>query len=950
MSQLPKILLCAATLASTLVGCAPVGTDDDPDSNARTKHDWGADYPPIDPASKYMKPGPVLATGDAQALAERLGYHQAVIDAYGFSYQIGDLDTTHFELASLTGLVIPDDAGAEKPKPLPQADMILPEKWDTRANGAGLPAIRNQGGCGSCWAFGTVAATEASIAVSTGQIVDLSEQMILDCNGYGYSCGGGFWAYEKLLNPGGAPESEYKYTAYDGSCRSNQVSHPYKIESYHGVPDHNIDAIKQAIFQYGAVGVTMAVCGSIPGYHGGIYDSTECNWAQSNHIVALVGWDDTVAHHQGKGVWIMRNSWGTSWGESGYARMAYGSAGLEENGTYVIYKPEDPTDTDGDGVRDVHDNCKLDANTNQLDADQDGKGDACDATFEPFEKALTLSDDDSRKVDLGFSFPFYGTTYSSVYVNADGNLTFGSSDDKSEDRSKARFLTLAPRIAALYADLNPAGGGKVVFGKQGPDSFYVRWDAVPLYKQTGGNTVTVALDPSGAITVTMGTVKGSAFIVGVSRGGAGNAANESDLSASASLPYGGTNAVFEVYGSGKTFDLAGKTFSFTTDGAGPGPGPAPASETTLALGDDDSAKVALGFSFPFFGKTYTDVYVNADGNLTFGAGDSATETRSATRFLTGAPRIAALYADLDPSAGGVVSHRKDTSDSLTITYKGVRLWGKSTTQTAIVTLTADGLVTVSYESVGGSSFVVGVSQGGAGNSASETDLSAYGGVIPFGGTTAVYQVFGSGKTFDLSGKTVTFSTETSDDPAPPPAPADIGLSLGDDASALVNLGFSFPFYGKSYTSVYVNSDGNLTFGKGDGVTANRDEARFLTGSPRIALLYSDLDPSSGGSVVYRNDDADTLTIEYSAVPLWGSSSGNTARVTLDASGTITLTIDGAPGTGYIVGVSAGGSGNGGIEQDLSTLASPIAYTDAGATYEVFSGSVDLVGKPLVFAP
>lgn len=950
MSQLPKILLCATSLASLLVACVPAGTDVDDDSNASTKRDWGAEYPPIDPASKYMKPGPVLATSDTTSLAERLDYHQAVIDAYGFSYQIGDIEPTHIELSGLTGLVIPDDAGSEKPKPLPQADMILPDKFDSRNVGVGLPPIRNQGSCGSCWAFGTIAATEASIAMTGGEIVDLSEQMILDCNGYGYSCGGGFWAYEKLLNPGGALESTYKYTAYDGSCKSNQVAHPYKIESYHGVPDKNIDAIKQAIFQYGAVGVTMAVCGSIPGYHGGVYDSTECNWAQSNHIVALVGWDDTVSHHQGKGIWIMRNSWGTSWGESGYARMAYGSAGLEENGTYVIFKPEDPTDTDGDGVRDVHDNCKLDSNANQADADQDGKGDACDATFEPFEKTLTLSDDDSRKVDLGFAFPFYGTTYSSVYVNADGNLTFGTEDSKSEDRSKARFLTLAPRIAALYADLNPAGGGKVVFGKQGPDSFYVRWDGVPVYKQSGGNTVTVSLDPSGAITLAMGSVKGSSFVVGVSKGGSGNSASESDLSAAASFPYGGTNAVFETFGSGKSFDLANKTFTFTTDGAGPGPGPAPASETTLALGDDDSAKVSLGFSFPFFGKTYSEVYVNSDGNLTFGAGDEASETRSATRFLTNLPRIALLYADLDPSSGGVVSYRKDADDSMTITYKAVPLWGKNVTHTASVTLTAAGLVTTSYVSVGGSSYVVGVSQGGAGNSASESDLSAYGGLVPTGGTTAVYQVFGAGKPFDLGGKTVTFTGDTSDDPPPPPAPADVGLSLGDDATAMVPLGFSFPFFGKSYTSVYVNSDGNLTFGKGDGVTANRDETRFLTGSPRIALLYSDLDPTAGGSVVYRQDDADTLTIEYNGVPVWGSSAGNTVRVTLDASGTITLTVDGTSGSSAIVGVSAGGSGNSGTEEDLSALASPVSYAGTGAVYEVFSGSCDLVGKPLVLTP
>src|SRR5262249_10972191 len=163
----------------------------------------------------------------------------------------------------------------------------------------------------------------------------------------------------------------YQYTAYDGQCKSGSVQHPYKIESYQGVPDHDINAIKSAIYQYGAVGVTMAVCGSFPGYGGGVYDSNEGNNMGSDHIVALGGWDDTMSHKKGKGAWIMRNSWNTSWGLQGYAYMAYGTAGIEENGTYVIYKPIDPTDTDKDGVIDVYDNCKTQPNQDQADDDQD---------------------------------------------------------------------------------------------------------------------------------------------------------------------------------------------------------------------------------------------------------------------------------------------------------------------------------------------------------------------------------------------------------------------------------------------------------------------------------------------------------------------------------------------------------------------------------------------------
>ncbi len=945
MTPHTKLIFTLGLTAFALGACVPEQPDDS--SGAES---WDSSYPPIDTEDKYFKPGPVLAGPDLTDLEERFVYHDAVINAYGFSYVIKDNEAVHKSLAELTGLEIPVDSGEAKPKPLPQADMVLPEKWDWRSQGVGMPPIRNQGSCGSCWAFGTVAALEGSIAVFDKQIVNLSEQQVLDCNGTWYSCNGGYWAYNVFLNPGAGLESAYGYTAYDGQCKKN-IDHPYKIESYHGISSGNIDAIKAAIYQYGAVGVTTAVCGSFPGYGGGIYDSTECNWAQTNHIVALVGWDDTVTHKKGKGIWIMRNSWGTSWGEQGYMRMAYGTARIEDDATYVIYKAEDPTDTDGDGLTDLHDNCKEVPNGDQVDADQDGKGDACDTSFDPFEKTITLSDDDSRKVDLGFSFPFYGTGYTAVNINSDGNLTFGTPDGESKDRSKSRFLTFAPRIAALYGDLNPAAGGKVSFGKSSPDTFFVKYDNVPVYGKSGGNTVTLSLAPTGDIAVSIGAVSSSAFIVGASKGGAGNSANETDLSAAAGpLGLSGTNAVYEVFGS-KALDLANKTVTFNTDGgSGPAPAPVP-SETSIALGDDASAKVALGFSFPFFGKTYSDVYVNSDGNLTFGAGDSASANRTASRFLTGSPRIAALYADLDPSAAGTVSYRHDDASSITITYKAVPIWGKSAANTVSVRLDSSGKVTLSYEGVSSSAYVVGVSQGGAGNTGTELDLSAAGGEVGFGGASAVYQAFASGQSFDLSGKTLVFTTDQQVDPGPGPAPSDVGLSLGDDATAKVALGFSFPFFGKSYTEVYVNSDGNLTFGSGDGVTADRTESRFLTGKPRIALLYSDLDPSAGGAVSYRQDDAQTMSIDFTGVPLWGDAQGNTVHVTLSASGTVSLKIDGVSGSSYIVGVSKGGSGNAGSFVDLSAAGGAAqSYGGKGALYEVFSGGFDLEGQPLLFTP
>jgi hypothetical protein len=153
-------------------------------------------------------------------------------------------------------------------------------------------------------------------------------------------------------------------------------------------------------------------------------------------------------------------------------------------------------------------------------------------------------------------------------------------------------------------------------------------------------------------------------------------------------------------------------------------------------------------------------------------------------------------------------------------------------------------------------------------------------------------------TYDLQRSTRTFQSSVGDK-----------IPLGDDDSASVTLPFTVPFYSGRYTNLFVNSDGNVTFVNDDHASTDRDVARFLTGPPRVALLFDDLDPSSGGGV-YRRIDSDAVYVTWCNVPEFGSSA-NTVNVQMriGADGTIDFIYAATVNaTAAVVGVSPGSTG------------------------------------------
>ncbi|XP_039977372.1 cathepsin S-like [Xiphias gladius] len=233
---------------------------------------------------------------------------------------LGDLTTEEIE-GTLTGTIVPPDL-ERGPSNFIRVNTSLPVTLDWRDEGL-VTEVKMQGSCGSCWAFSAVGALEGQLKKSTGTLISLSPQNLVDCSmKYGnHGCNGGFMtnAFQYVIkNQGIESDTAYPYIGTRGQCKYNPQYRAANCSRYTILPRGDEFALKAALANTGPISV--AIDASRPKfvfYHHGVYRDHTCTH-NVNHGVLAVGYGNERGHDY----WLVKNSWGVNYGDEGYIKMA----------------------------------------------------------------------------------------------------------------------------------------------------------------------------------------------------------------------------------------------------------------------------------------------------------------------------------------------------------------------------------------------------------------------------------------------------------------------------------------------------------------------------------------------------------------------------------------------------------------------------------------------------
>jgi C1A family cysteine protease len=252
-------------------------------------------------------------------------------------------DYTEEELLPYThGLRLP----SETPEPLISIDAnsslvaraTLPASLDWRSRGVVTP-VKNQASCGSCWAFSTTGALESHYKIRYGSTVTLSEQQLVDCVPEAHGCSGGWMAdaYMYIARNGGINyDRDYPYEARDNACRYSSSRARVSVRGYAYLTGPNEEMLKDMVATQGPVSVAFDAGGNFAGYSGGVYYNPSCSTNQFTHAVVIVGYGT----ENGQDYWLVKNSWGSNWGQGGYIKMARNrgnNCGIASKASYPVF-------------------------------------------------------------------------------------------------------------------------------------------------------------------------------------------------------------------------------------------------------------------------------------------------------------------------------------------------------------------------------------------------------------------------------------------------------------------------------------------------------------------------------------------------------------------------------------------------------------------------------------